>query len=316
MGGEAARGTAHDEAPKARQGVQGLGRDGLLGQALARGNLVRAWKRVRANRGSAGVDGRTIDQTAQYLKTEWPRIREALLDGSYRPMPVRRVEIAKPDGGTRQLGIPTVVDRLIQQALLQVLQPGIDATFSDHSYGFRPGRSGHDAVLAAQRHVQAGFRVVVDVDLEKFFDRVNHDILMHRLARRIDDKSVLRLIRRYLAAGAMDRGVVIERHEGTPQGGPLSPLLANVLAFLVAFCVSYSGHALLTFARHRTPHLQAIPRFFAVSCASFAVNELLYIVALRVLHLHYFWSLVAVLLIVSVLTFVAAKFWAFARVQA
>ena len=248
MGGEAARGTAHDEAPKARQGVQGLGRDGLLGQALARGNLVRAWKRVRANRGSAGVDGRTIDQTAQYLKTEWPRIREALLDGSYRPMPVRRVEIAKPDGGTRQLGIPTVVDRLIQQALLQVLQPGIDATFSDHSYGFRPGRSGHDAVLAAQRHVQAGFRVVVDVDLEKFFDRVNHDILMHRLARRIDDKSVLRLIRRYLAAGAMDRGVVIERHEGTPQGGPLSPLLANVLLDEVDLALERRGHRFVRYA--------------------------------------------------------------------
>ena len=248
MGGEAARGTAHDEAPKARQGVQGLGRDGLLGQALARGNLVRAWKRVRANRGSAGVDGRTIDQTAQYLKTEWPRIREALLDGSYRPMPVRRVEIAKPDGGTRQLGIPTVVDRLIQQALLQVLQPGIDATFSDHSYGFRPGRSGHDAVLAAQRHVQAGFRVVVDVDLEKFFDRVNHDILMDRLARRIDDKSVLRLIRRYLAAGAMDRGVVIERHEGTPQGGPLSPLLANVLLDEVDLALERRGHRFVRYA--------------------------------------------------------------------
>jgi group II intron reverse transcriptase/maturase len=248
MGGEAARGTAHDEAPKARQGVQGLGRDGLLGQALARGNLVRAWKRVRANRGSAGVDGRTIDQTAEYLKTEWPRIREALLDGSYRPMPVRRVEIAKPGGGTRQLGIPTVVDRLIQQALLQVLQPGIDATFSDHSYGFRPGRSAHDAVLAAQRHVQAGFRVVVDVDLEKFFDRVNHDILMHRLARRIDDKSVLRLIRRYLAAGAMDGGVVIERHEGTPQGGPLSPLLANVLLDEVDRALERRGHRFVRYA--------------------------------------------------------------------
>ena len=248
MGGEAARGSAHDEAPKARQGVQGLGRDGLLGQALARGNLVRAWKRVRANRGSAGVDGRTIDQTAEYLKTEWPRIREALLDGSYRPMPVRRVEIAKPGGGTRQLGIPTVVDRLIQQALLQVLQPGIDPTFSDHSYGFRPGRSAHDAVLAAQRHVQAGFRVVVDVDLEKFFDRVNHDILMHRLARRIDDKSVLRLIRRYLAAGAMDGGVVIERHEGTPQGGPLSPLLANVLLDEVDRALERRGHRFVRYA--------------------------------------------------------------------
>jgi group II intron reverse transcriptase/maturase len=142
---------------------------------------------------------------------------------------VRRVQIPKPDGGMRELGIPTVTDRLIQQALLQVLQPRIDPTFSEHSYGFRPGRRAHDAVLEAQRYVQDGYRVVVDVDLEKFFDRVNHDILMARLARRIDDKAVLRLIRRYLVAGIMDGGVVMERYEGTPQGGPLSPLLANVL---------------------------------------------------------------------------------------
>ncbi|SEI72755.1 group II intron reverse transcriptase/maturase [Azotobacter beijerinckii] len=153
--------------------------------------MALAWKRVRANRGSAGVDGRSIVDTTDYLKGHWPWIRETLLDGSYRPMPVRRVQIPKPGGGVRELGIPTVTDRLIQQALLQVLQPIIDPTFSAHSYGFRPGRRAQDAVLMARRHVQDGYRVVVDVDLEKFFDRVNHDILMERLSRRIDDKAVL-----------------------------------------------------------------------------------------------------------------------------
>lgn len=228
-GGEAKAEAVRDEARMARQGTEGSGRDGLLAQALAAASMVAAWKRVKANRGSAGVDGRTIAETAVHLKTHWPRIREAILNGSYRPAPVRRVQIPKPAGGMRELGIPTVTDRLIQQALLQVLQPEIDPTFSEHSYGFRPGRRAHDAVLMAQRHVQDGYRVVVDVDLEKFFDRVNHDILMERLSRRIDDKAVLRLIRRYLEAGIMEGGVVIERHEGTPQGGPLSPLLANVL---------------------------------------------------------------------------------------
>jgi group II intron reverse transcriptase/maturase len=191
--------------------------------------MEAAWKRVKSNRGSAGVDGLSIAETADYLRTHWLRIRESLLDGSYRPLPVRRAQIPKSDGGVRELGIPTVTDRLIQQALLQVLQPKIDPTFSEHSYGFRPGRRAHDAVLDAQRYVQDGYRVVVDVDLEKFFDRVNHDILMDRLARRIEDKAVLRLIRRYLVAGIMDGGVVMARYEGTPQGGPLSPLLANVL---------------------------------------------------------------------------------------
>ena len=222
-------GNGRDEARLARQETEGLGREGLLTQALARANLVRAWKRVKANRGSAGVDGLTIEATAGYLKTEWPRIGEELQAGRYRPQPVRRVQIPKSGGGMRELGIPTVTDRLIQQALLQVLQPLIDPTFSESSYGFRPGRRAHDAVLQAQRHVQEGWRVVVDVDLEKFFDRVNHDVLMDRLATRIDYKAVLRLIRRYLDAGIMDDGVVMERFEGTPQGGPLSPLLANVL---------------------------------------------------------------------------------------
>lgn len=227
--GEAAQQAVTDEAEPARSAQTGWGADDLLGQALARENMARAWKRVKANKGSAGVDGRTVQETGEYLKTAWPEIRQRLLDGSYKPGPVRRVGIPKPGGGTRELGIPTVVDRLIQQALLQVLQPLIDPSFSAHSYGFRPGRSAHGAVVQAQQYVQAGYRVVVDVDLEKFFDRVNHDILMDRLAKRIADKRMLRLIRRYLQAGILANGVSIERHEGTPQGGPLSPLLANVL---------------------------------------------------------------------------------------
>ena len=210
--------------------------------------MEAAWKRVKSNRGSAGVDGLSIAETAEHLRAHWPGIRASLLDGSYRPLPVRRVQIPKPDGGVRELGIPTVTDRLIQQALLQVLQPRIDPTFSEHSYGFRPGRRAHDAVVDAQRYVQDGYRVVVDVDLEKFFDRVNHDILMERLARRIDDKAVLRLIRRYLVAGIMDGGVVMARYEGTPQGGPLSPLLANVLLDEVDRELERRGHRFVRYA--------------------------------------------------------------------
>mgnify|MGYP002346620863 CR=1 FL=1 len=246
--GEAKPDALRDEARPAQQGIEGSGRDGLLAQALASANMVKAWKRVKANRGSAGVDGRTIAETAAYLRTHWPRIREALLNGSYRPEPVRRVQIPKPGGGMRELGIPTVTDRLIQQALLQVLQPKIDPTFSEHSFGFRPGRRAHDAVLTARRYVQDGYRVVVDVDLEKFFDRVNHDILMDRLSRRIDDKAVLRLIRRYLVAGIMDGGVVMQRYEGTPQGGPLSPLLANVLLDEVDRALETRGHRFVRYA--------------------------------------------------------------------
>jgi RNA-directed DNA polymerase len=246
--GEAKPEALRDEAHPARQGIEGSGRENLLTQALASANMVLAWKRVKANRGSAGVDGRTIAETADYLKTYWPRIRDALLNGSYRPEPVRRVQIPKPGGGMRELGIPTVTDRLIQQALLQVLQPKIDPTFSEHSYGFRPGRRAQDAVLNAQRYVQEGYRVVVDVDLEKFFDRVNHDILMDRLSRRIGDKAVLRLIRRYLVAGIMDGGVVMQRYEGTPQGGPLSPLLANVLLDEVDRALETRGHRFVRYA--------------------------------------------------------------------
>ena len=210
--------------------------------------MQRAWRRVKANRGTAGVDGLDIDQTARQLKTEWPRIREALLQGTYRPSPVRRVMIPKPGGGQRELGIPTVTDRLIQQALLQVLQPMIDPGFSEHSYGFRSGRRAHDAVLAAQSYIQSGRKIVVDVDLEKFFDRVNHDILMDRVRKRIGDDGVCRLVRAYLNAGIMDGGVVVERHEGTPQGGPLSPLLANLLLDEVDKALEARGHCFVRYA--------------------------------------------------------------------
>jgi RNA-directed DNA polymerase len=191
--------------------------------------MLRAWKRVKKNGGSPGTDGMTIEKAGEFLVFEWSRIRQELLKGSYRPKPVRRVEIDKPGGGKRQLGIPTVVDRLIQQCILQVLQPEWDPTFHRHSYGFRPGKSAHQAICQAQSFVQSGRRWVVDVDLEKFFDRVNHDILMDRVSKRIKDERLVKLIRRYLRAGVMDQGICNERHEGTPQGGPLSPLLANLL---------------------------------------------------------------------------------------
>jgi group II intron reverse transcriptase/maturase len=210
--------------------------------------MQRAWKRVKANKGAAGVDGLDIARTGQHLKHAWPTIRQQLMEGTYRPMPVRRVGIPKPDGSERELGIPTVTDRLIQQALLQVLQPLIDPTFSEHSHGFRPGRRARDAVLAAQQYVQEGYRTVVDVDLSKFFDRVNHDILIDRLRKRVNDLGVIRLVRAYLNAGIMDGGVVVERAEGTPQGGPLSPLLANVLLDEVDRELERRGHRFARYA--------------------------------------------------------------------
>jgi len=253
--GEARRDLASDEScgpplehPHTGSAKHMAGTGGLLEAALTRQNLHAAWKRVKANKGAAGVDGQGIEQTAQVLHQSWPDIRQALLAGSYRPRPVRKVLIPKPDGSQRELGIPTVTDRLIQQALLQVLQPLIDPTFSIHSHGFRPGRRAHDAVKAARSHVQSGKRVVVDVDLEKFFDRVNHDILIDRLKRRVDDDAIIRLIRAYLNAGIMEGGVVMERQKGTPQGGPLSPLLANVLLDEVDKALEARGYSFARYA--------------------------------------------------------------------
>lgn len=245
--GEALSDPVSDEARRPRHEAKSTG-PGLLTAVLARENMQQAWKRVRANKGAAGIDGLDIDQTAERLRSQWPLIREQLLQGTYRPQPVRRVTIPKPDGGERELGIPTVTDRLIQQALLQVLQPILDPTFSAHSYGFRPGRNAHQAVLAAQAYVQSGRRVVVDVDLEKFFDRVNHDILIDRVQKRIGDAGVIRLIRAYLTSGIMMDGVTQERVMGTPQGGPLSPLLANVLLDEVDKELERKGHSFVRYA--------------------------------------------------------------------
>lgn len=245
--GETALEAASDETCDPRHDTQDTG-SALLKDALTKENLRVALKRVRANKGAAGVDGMDINQTVEHLKSAWPAIKAQLLAGTYRPSAVRRVTIPKPDGGQRELGIPTVTDRLIQQALLQVLQPLLDVNFSESSYGFRPGRSAHQAVLAAQAHVQSGKAVVVDVDLEKFFDRVNHDILIDRLQKRIPDAGVIRLIRAYLNSGIMSEGVVQERQQGTPQGGPLSPLLANVLLDEVDKELARRGHSFARYA--------------------------------------------------------------------
>jgi RNA-directed DNA polymerase len=201
----------------------------LMSAVLDRGNMMRAYDRVLRNKGAPGVDGMTVRELKPYLKAHWSEMREQLRAGRYQPLPVRKVNIPKPGGGTRMLGIPSVRDRLIQQALHQILSPLFEATFSNHSYGFRPGRSAAQAVQKARRYHEEGRRWVVDIDLEKFFDRVNHDILMSRLARKIKDKRILKLIRSYLQAGIMEGGMATARSEGTPQGGPLSPLLSNIL---------------------------------------------------------------------------------------
>jgi RNA-directed DNA polymerase len=201
----------------------------LMEVVCERENCLQALKRVKSNKGSPGIDGMTVDQLPGHLMEHWPGIREQLLHGTYKPQPVKRVEIPKPDGGVRKLGIPTVLDRMVQQAVMQVLQSRWDAEFSEHSYGFRPGRSAHQAVAKAQQYVVEGRCWVVDLDLEKFFDRVNHDRLMAAVARRIADKRLLKLIRAFLTAGVMENGLVGSVEEGTPQGGPLSPLLSNLV---------------------------------------------------------------------------------------
>jgi RNA-directed DNA polymerase len=221
----------------------------LMEAVVERENMFKALRQVEGNKGSAGVDGVSVDALRACLRKHWARIREDLLDGRYQPQPVRKVEIPKPGGkGMRQLGIPTVVDRLIQQALNQVLQPIFDPDFSESSYGFRPGRSAHQAVIKAREYAAEGRRWVVDMDLEKFFDRVNHDILMARIAGKVGDKRVLKLIRRYLQAGLMVGGVVSPRTEGTPQGGPLSPLLSNVLLDDLDKELERRGHAFCRYA--------------------------------------------------------------------
>jgi RNA-directed DNA polymerase len=220
----------------------------LMEEICERENLKQALQQVKANKGSAGVDGMTVGGITDYLKQHWPAIREQLLSGTYEPKPVRRVEIPKPDGGVRKLGIPTVLDRLIQQAVMQVLQRQWDSTFSDHSYGFRPGRSAHQAVAQAQQYIAAGYGWVIDLDLEKFFDRVNHDKLMGQIAKRVEDKRLLKLIRAFLNAGVMENGLVSPSVEGTPQGGPLSPLLSNLVLDELDHELERRGHRYVRYA--------------------------------------------------------------------
>jgi len=221
---------------------------GVMREVLEAENLAEALKRVRENKGSAGVDGMTVGELPAYLQTHWERIRQQLLEGSYKPMPVKRVEIPKPDGGVRKLGIPTVLDRLIQQALMQVLSRKWDPTFSEGSYGFRPGRSAHHAVERAQTFIAEGGGWVVDIDLEKFFDQVNHDRLMSRIMARESDKAVIKLIRAFLTAGVMENGLVSPTEEGTPQGGPLSPLLSNLVLDELDKELEARGHKFVRYA--------------------------------------------------------------------
>jgi len=220
----------------------------LMEEICQRENLRKALQRVRRNKGSPGIDGMTVKKLSSYLRKHWPQIREQLLAGSYRPQPVKRVEICKPTGGIRKLGIPTVLDRFIQQAIMQVLQRYWDKTFCEHSFGFRPGRSAHQAISRSQQYVEQGYRWVVDIDLEKFFDRVNHDKLMGKLAKRIPDKRLLKIIRAFLNAGVMENGLVSATTEGTPQGGPLSPLLSNIVLDDLDRELERRGHCFVRYA--------------------------------------------------------------------
>ena len=227
--------------------------DHLLERILSRENMLKAWKRVKANKGAPGIDGKSIEEFPEFARNHWDNIRESLLAGTYQPLPVRRVEIPKATGGTRPLGIPTVLDRLIQQAIYQVMMPIFDPNFSDHSYGFRPGRSAHNAVYQIREYIRQGYRVAVDMDLSKFFDTVNHDVLMHRVARKVRDKRVLRLIGKYLRAGVMVNGRLQATRRGVPQGGPLSPLLANILLDDLDKELERRGHRFVRYADDCAP---------------------------------------------------------------
>src|SRR5215813_6286497 len=247
----AARGVAGEETESlvATNGSESPARTNPLKEEVCeRENRKEARRQVRGNKGSAGVDGMTVNQLTAYLKQHWPAIREQLLNGTYDPKPVRRVEIPKPDGGVRKLGIPTVLDRSIQQAVMQVLQKQWNSTFSQHSYGFRPRRSAHHAVAQAQQYIAQGYGWVIDLDLEKFFDRVNHDKLMGQIAKRIEDKRLLKLLRAFLNAGVMENGLVSPSVEGTPQGGPLSPLLSNLVLDELDQELERRGHRFVRYA--------------------------------------------------------------------
>jgi group II intron reverse transcriptase/maturase len=244
----AALGAETDVTTRRRTKAELKRESGLMDAVCERGNLMLAYQRVVENKGAAGVDGIGVAEFKDHLKQHWPTIKAKLLAGSYMPQAVRRVELQKPQGGVRTLGIPTLTDRMIQQALHQVLSPIFEADFSESSYGFRPGRNAHQALKAAKRYVAEGRRFVVDMDVEKFFDRVNHDLLMEKLSKRIGDERVLRIIRRYLEAGMMAEGIVSPRTEGTPQGGPLSPLLSNILLTGLDRELERRGHAFCRYA--------------------------------------------------------------------
>lgn len=243
---EYGRGAANVTGRKAAQWPEAV--TGLMEKIISRGNMMAAYSRVVTNKGAPGVDGMPVTALKGYLHEEWPRIKEELLTGTYHPQPVRKVEIPKPGGGTRMLGIPTVLDRLIQQAMHQVLSPLFDPDFSASSYGYRPGRSAHQAVKAAQKHVASGLRWVVDIDLEKFFDRIHHDTLMSLVKRKVGDRLALSLIDSYLKAGILEGGLTTARVEGTPQGGPLSPLLSNILLDELDKELEKRGHAFCRYA--------------------------------------------------------------------
>jgi RNA-directed DNA polymerase len=222
--------------------------ENLLERVLSRSNVQKAWKRVKANKGVPGIDNMSIDDFPEFARAQWNSVRDSILAGTYQPSPVKRVEIPKPTGGTRPLGIPTVLDRVIQQTMYQVMMPIFDSDFSEFSYGFRPGRSAHDAVRKVREYIRHGYRIAVDMDLSKFFDRVNHDVLMHRVARKIRDKRILRLIGKYLRAGVVDKGRLQQTREGVPQGGPSSPLLANILLDDLDKELEKRGHKFVRYA--------------------------------------------------------------------